>query len=236
MGLDAVEIMMAVEDAFDIRLRDEDMVKVRTPRDLVEVVMRTVAPADSSACLTQRAFNLLRQALLRHLPLKRRAIAPSVRLAEIVPKPNRAALLENLASELKTEPLPDLVRPQWLVNLLIAQSLAAGLAVGLVSPRLLANPTGTVCFWVGAFIAVLVLVCGWIATARSCVEFPPGTTTVGDLSRWILAHKSDLANRTPGRWTREQVAARVREIVIEHLGCGNRYREDALFIEDLGVN
>lgn len=236
MGLDAVEIMMAVEEAFDIRLEDADMAKVRTPRDLIEVVMRKVAHADPSACLTQRAFNLLRQALLRHLPLKRRDIAPSVRLAEIVPKPNRAELLENLAAHLKTGPLPDLVRPQWLVGLLIAQSLTAGLVVGLLSPRLLANPTGTACFWVGVCAAVIVHICGWIATTRYCVEFPPGTATVGDLSRWILSHKSDLASPTSGRWTREQVAARVREIVIENLGCGDRYREDSLFVEELGVD
>ena len=236
MGLDAVEILMAVEDAFDVRLEDVEAEKIRTPGDLIGVVMQKVARADVSVCLTQRAFNLLRQALLRHLPLKRRDVAPSVRLANLVPKTNRATLLENLAAELKTGPLPALVRPPLLIYLLTAQSTAVGITAGLVFRGWLTNPTGTKCFWIGCFAAVVTHVCGWLATARFCTEFPPQTTTVGDLAPWIMAHKTDLASPTPGRWTREQVAARVREIVIEQLGCERHYREDALFIEELGVS
>jgi hypothetical protein len=59
--------------------------------------------------------------------------------------------------------------------------------------------------------------------------------TAGDLSRWIVAHKSNMAEVPPGKWTREQVAARVREILIEQLGCERNYCEDARLIEDLGM-
>jgi len=34
-SLDAVEIMMAVEDMFDIDIDDEDLVKIRTVQDIV---------------------------------------------------------------------------------------------------------------------------------------------------------------------------------------------------------
>ena len=67
------------------------------------------------------------------------------------------------------------------------------------------------------------------------MEFPPLVATVGDLARWIMAHKPDLAGLVRGRWTREQVAARVREIVIEQLDCASSYREDASFVQDLGA-
>jgi hypothetical protein len=52
-----------------------------------------------------------------------------------------------------------------------------------------------------------------------------------------VAHKPDLATglRSQNAWTREQVALRVREIVVEHLGCEAQYHEDALFVEDLGL-
>jgi len=36
-------------------------------------------------------------------------------------------------------------------------------------------------------------------------------------------------------WRREDVARRVREIVIEQLDCAERYREDARFIGELGI-
>jgi acyl carrier protein len=51
-----------------------------------------------------------------------------------------------------------------------------------------------------------------------------------------MAHKPDLAGLVRGRWTREQVAARVREIVIEQLDCASSYREDASFVQDLGAD
>ena len=79
---------------------------------------------------------------------------------------------------------------------------------------------------------------GFLAAAatRACrVNFPPQVTTVADLSRWIVAHKSDLASSTSGKWTREQVAARLRDIAIEQLGCAKTYREDASFVQDLGM-
>ena len=50
-----------------------------------------------------------------------------------------------------------------------------------------------------------------------------------------MAHKTDLARTAPGKWTREQVAARIRDITIEQLGCAVTYREDASFVQDLGL-
>jgi methylmalonyl-CoA mutase N-terminal domain/subunit len=80
---------------------------------------------------------------------------------------------------------------------------------------------------------------GYLAAAATRAlrsEFPPQVATVGDLARWIVAHKTDLAGSTPGKWTREQVAARVREVVIEQLDCAETYREDASFIQDLDMD
>jgi hypothetical protein len=51
-----------------------------------------------------------------------------------------------------------------------------------------------------------------------------------------VAHKPDLAGSAPGKWTREQVAARVREVVIEQLDCAQTYREEASFIQDLDMD
>jgi hypothetical protein len=50
-----------------------------------------------------------------------------------------------------------------------------------------------------------------------------------------MTHKSDLANERSSRWTRHQIAARVREIVIKQLRCESSYREDAHFIKELGL-
>ena len=235
MGLDAVEIVMEVEDAFDTRLEDAEVTKISTPRDLIDMVMSKVAQADATGCLTQRAFNLLRAALLRQLPLKRRDIAPRARLTDLVPRTGRKILLECLAAELGTRSLPRLVRPKWLANLLLVCCIALAVSVAVLLFRHgLGEHRGAL------FITALLTAVGtgFLAEAatRACrVHFQPQVATVADLSRWVMAHKPDLAGSAPGKWTREQVAARVRHIVIEQLNCALTYREDASFVQDLGM-
>ena len=235
MGLDAVEIVMEVEEAFDIRLEDAEAVKVSTPRDLIELVMGKVAQSDAAGCLTQRAFNRLRAALLRQLPLKRQDIAPQVKMAALAPRANRKILLERLAAEIGTPPMPNLVRPEWLVNMLVVCCLVLGLAIAVLLFRHGLWEHRGALFCTALYTAAGL---GFLAAAatRACrVNFPPQVTTVADLSRWIVAHKSDLASSAPGKWTREQVAARIRDITIEQLGCAKTYREDASFVRDLGM-
>jgi hypothetical protein len=236
MGLEGIEILMEVEEAFDISIEDSEAERSSTPGELIDVVMSKVAHADAAGCLTQRAFNRLRAALLSHLPLKRRDIAPSVRMAELVPRTDREPLLERLAAELGTPPMPPMVRPQWLVALLVGCCLALGGGIAVFCFQ------GGLWQHRGALFATALFTAagmGFLARAatRGCrFDFNPQVATVGDLSRWIVGHKTELAGSTPGKWTREEVAARVREITVEHLGCADAYREDASFVKDLGLN
>ena len=235
MGLDGVEIVMEVEGVFDIRIEDAEAEKLVTPGDLIELVMRKVGCADAAGCLTQRAFNRLRVALQHQLPLKRKEIAPQARMADLVAKAQRKVFVQCLADELGTPPLPPLVRPKWLVNVLIAACVGLGImvTVGLYRHNLWTH-RGSLLFVVAAVAAGGGFLTGAL-TRGMCVEFPPQIQTVGELSRWIVAHKPDLGSAAPGKWTREQVAARIRDITIEQLGCADKYREDASFVKDLGM-
>jgi acyl carrier protein len=235
MGLDGVEIVMAVEEAFDIQLEDAEAMKAETPRDLIDLVMSKVRGADAAGCLTQRAFNRLRTALQHQLPLKRKVISPQVRMADLVPKEQRKVFVKCLANELGTPPLPPLVRPAWLVNGLMIGCVVLGIAVaaGLFRHHL-REYRGNLLLVAAVVAAGL----GFLARALTqafCVEFPPRIQTVGELARWIVAHKRDLGSAAPGKWTREQVAARIRDITSEQLGCADKYHEEASFVKDLGM-
>ncbi len=235
MGLDAVEIIMEVEEAFDIRLEDAEVEKVSTPGHLIDLVMGKVAQTDVVGCLTQRAFNLLRKSLLRQLPLKRPDIAPQARLADLVPKARRKNLLDCLAAELGTPSIPSLVRPKWLVRLLVACSIALGIATAALLFRHGLWEHRSALFFTVLFTAVGTGLLAGALTRHCRVAFPPQIASVGDLSRWIVAHKRDLLPSSPGKWTREQVAARIRAITVEQLECSDTYREDASFVQDLGM-
>ena len=167
--------------------------------------------------------------------MKRQDIATQVRMAELAPKTDRKILLECLAAEIGTPPIPSLVRPKWLVNLLLVCCLALGLAIAVLLFRHGLWQHRGALFLTALFTATGM---GFLAAAatRGCrVDFQPQVATVADLSRWIVAHKSELASSTPGEWTREQVAARIRDITVEQLGCTKTYREDASFVQDLGM-
>ena len=235
MGLDTVEMVMEVEQAFDIRLEDAEVEKLSTPRDLIDLVMSKVTQADAAGCLTQHAFNALRVGLIPQLTLKRQDITPRIRMADLVPKAQRKVLLDCLADELECPALPHLIRPKWLVNVLTVTCALLGIAAAVfIFHRGLWQHRGAV------FLTALVTAAGTgflanAATRGCCTEFPPSIASVGELSRWLVGHKTDLAGAAPGKWTREQVAARIRDITIEQTGCGKAYREDASFVQDLGM-
>jgi acyl carrier protein len=231
MGLDAVEIVMAVEDAFDIKLEESEAEKILTPRQLIDLVLTKTTTTTAETCLTHRAFNLMRAALARSNTLPRKQVRPDASLRTAFPRPQRRAQLQQLAIALAIPHPPELIRPEWLKACLVAFVALAGMATAFCFARS-AFPS-----WFTALLAVAAAgYLGAVVTRPLQRDFPKGLDTIGDLARWVMAHKTDLAIPETSAWTRDQVAARVREIVIEQLGCNANYREDARFIEDLGLS
>jgi acyl carrier protein len=231
MGMDGVEIVMEVEEAFDIRLDDAEAEKVFSPRQLIELVMSKIAQTSSSSCLKQRSFNLLRSFAIRHLPLKRADVAPAVKLSKLIPRAKRRDFLRQLAAELQTGQPPELIPPVW-----VKWALQVAGSIVLIPFVFLPAFFGG---WGLIAMIVLAIAGGYAAAAimkPSCTEFPDEIATVGGLARWIMTHKPNLAEKSESRWTRDQVAARIREIVIGTLACEKNYTEDARFIEDLGLS
>lgn len=231
VGLDGVEIVMAVEDAFDIQIEDDQAERLITPRLLIDYVMGKVATTTATACLTQRAFNQLRQSLIRHCDLKRSQVTPSSNLSVLVPRTQRRETLRCVVADLAIKRPPDLVRSSW-VN---ATLLGASVLIGLVTAVAAVHVTGAIGAWIGFIVAIAAGVIGIKLTKPLCTEFPTNLQNIGGLARWVMSHKPDLANAIPSGWTREQVAARVREIVVEVLGCKPDFSEDANFVKDLGL-
>lgn len=232
MGMDGVELVMAVEDAFDIQITDADAEKMITPRHVIDFVLGKVTTTTATVCLTQRAFNILRKSLIHQCGMKRSQIAPNDKLSKLLVKNQRRELLRKITSELAIKKPPELVRPRYVNAGVLGSSLAAGLGAGAACfPE-----WGSVAVWV--FIIVAMLTAGLVIrlTKPLCTEFPNDLQTIGDLARWVMTHKADLSNAVPSGWTRDQVTARVREIIVDVLGCKPDFSEDANFVKDLGLS
>jgi acyl carrier protein len=232
MGLDGVEIVMAVEETFDIRIEDAEAAKILTPRQLIELVQSKVAMTTASVCLTQRAFNLLRKTLLRHGGWKRFEITPARRLSELINRNQRRSLLANVCKDLTIKKPPELVRANWLNITLLAGALLTGMLAAIATRQIFSS----VAIWIFILVAMFTAGAALRLTKPLCKEFPANLQTVGDLARWAMTHKADLATATVPAWTHDQIVARVREIVVDVLGCKPDFSEDANFVKDLGLS
>ena len=242
MGLDAVEIVMMVEDAFDVAIEDAEAERMLTPREVIEHVMRKVGRTDRAQCLTQKAFHRVRASLMRNAGLKRAQIRPDVPTRILFPVAHRKELLRKTLEEIGIKATPEMARPKWLVGLLFVGSIAVGLAAWFWSTRPISSQSVLLNFLMAspAIIGVAAaIICAWAAsklTSGMKYEFKPALANVGGFSRWVVAHGTETLGAPPGQWSREQVAERVREICIDVLGCEKVYREDANFVKDLGLS
>jgi len=243
MGLDAVEIVMKVEETFDITIADREAEVCITPGHVIDLVMSKVGRDAHAVCLTQRAFHRLRASLMSRLGFKRSQIRPETCLAELFPRPTRKESLARVLNGIGMNKNVELVYPDWLHRIIIAGMFGGGAAVAIylswcsVSSRyfLLNLLTGSP---VIAGVAFMILFgwCGFQVARRFRYDFSPSLETVSGLSRWIVANGPEVVAAPPGQWSREQVAEMVRQIVIDQLGCEKIYREDAHFVKDLGVD
>jgi len=232
MGLDGVEIVMAVEETFDLRIEDAEAAKILTPRQLIDLIQSKVVGATTSVCLTQRAFNLLRKSLLRHGGWKRSQITPTKQLSELINHNQRRLLLENVCRDLTIKKPPKLVLANWLNITLLAGALLSGVLADIVTKQVLSS----IAVWIFIIVAMFTAGAALRLAKPVCKEFPANLQTVGDLARWVMTHKADLATATIPAWTRNQITASVREIIVDVLGCKPDFSEDANFVKDLGLN
>jgi hypothetical protein len=86
VGLEAVEFVLAAEEAFQIAIPDEEVHRMATPRDVVEYLLRRLGEADEQVCLEQRAFYRLRRACVRLYQTPRGTFRPETRWVDILPR------------------------------------------------------------------------------------------------------------------------------------------------------
>lgn len=208
MGLDGVELVMNIEDEFDIKIEDEATVSLQTIGDLARYVtwqLRSKWPRVS--CPTTKSFYEIRRLLRQKLPVKRRDIRPSTRLNELIPRRLRRRILRSL--EHRSHWVPELQRPRVLVRIGIVLAVAAGVSVGIPLGIFAGVLDGVVCGFITLYAIGIAIF--W-TTIPVAVCFPAGYETVGDLVR----------RTTPNYDAQDEIDTivlyRVRRIVSEQMG------------------
>ena len=109
MGLDSVELVLAVEETFGISIPDGEAAKLQTPGLLIKHVQIAVASKPKrKPCLSQRAFHRVRMHLCEVTDTPRREIELETRIKHIFPKETRKEKWRAFRAASNMMSLPDL--------------------------------------------------------------------------------------------------------------------------------
>ncbi|MDR2128478.1 MAG: phosphopantetheine-binding protein [Burkholderiaceae bacterium] len=228
MGLDSVELLMAVEDTFGIQISDEDALNLRTPGRLADYVMARVRTDGSknAVCASQNSFYALRSALMRVFGVPRNQIRPDTPLRGIVgerPGENWEIFTQALAA--KGFSGPSLEPPRWF-SIMICLGIPGVLSLCL---WLGGVPMDTLVF-ASMVLALLMTAISDKFTPAAIERVPVRLQTVANLVPHVVKTKQEV-------WTRESVLRTIFLITSEHLPVPlESIQEDSDFFDDLGAD
>ncbi len=231
MGLDAVELVMEVEDRFNVKLADSECARVRTVADLAALVISRL-PRPSGICPTARTFFELRCQMVNGAGVERRLVRPKARLQTLFP----SGLQRPWRMLRKANPrLPRLVAPS-AVDTAIMWATAIGVLVSVAVVGVTWARFGAAA-GVVVFLLVAVAMVTLLRTSKEIGwHLPPGVETVGDVVRLIAP--IGVAYGSPGErlLAQQHVLAEVRRITSQQLGLPlEKVQPDSDFVKDLGV-
>jgi len=240
MGLDLVEIVIAIEEHFDVEIPNQIAARLATPRDVIDYVSGILVgkrlgdriPLD---CPTQRAFYRVRGALCASFGAVRSDVSPKLKLDDVVPRRNRAdrwnALQYQLGCDSRATRWPQLARRPFVEWMLVAPIGAAFTTMVVFAATSRAPIVGILA---AVSTTILIILFTQKLTSALRTEFVPGIMTIGDLAK-MVALPERLERNKPGYWTREHIAQDVRLIVMQELGLDS-LSDDARFVQDLGAS
>jgi acyl carrier protein len=223
MGLDGVELVMAVEEEFKIAISDSDAEQCVTVGRLVDLVHARLRHTAQEPCPSQHGFYIVRRQLMNVLGVTRAQIKPETRLDDLIGKKNRRERWRDLVESLtdKQTRWPALVRPT-AINVVVFGVLPAATCIGLAVFTWLPFP-------LAFFAAVAVGFIGACLTVPFKCEFPHSFCHVQDMIKFTKTLDSRI-------WSKEEVFQKVRAITVEQLGVKeSQVTLEARFVDDLGV-
>lgn len=230
--LDPAEIFFEVEDAFGVKIPEEEYRKIRTTNDLVDMVTK-LCGADSrvgNPCVTARTFFALRSKLLDLVPLQRREIRPSSSLESLIPKEERRRVWKSLRKSGMDLPRLDIGRTARIL-IFMAASVATICWLSHFYEQQ-GNRLWTSGFWLsGALVFMGVALMATSLHRPWAARIPAPYLTVRDVATQLAC--LDVSGRSSGLLSRDEVAHNVRMIIACQLGIPLEGFDDVKEIETL---
>jgi acyl carrier protein len=116
MGLDSVELLVEVEEAFDTPVPDAAAAVMKTPGDLFDFLSGAgFKSVPVGPCLSQAVFNRLRRAIVTEFDVERIRVRPTANITKVIPQFLIGARRRDLLQRLDfRRPSPILTQGRWL--------------------------------------------------------------------------------------------------------------------------
>jgi len=232
VGLDTVELVLAVEDAFDVHLED-DFFNIQTVGDLHQVICshhddyRRLQAAGK--CPSTKPFLATRDALLSLSAIPSRVIRPNALLKDLIARRQRRTTWEALQSQTMIQ-LPPLVLPE-----LLAAAIWSALGImWLAGTYYSAGMYGAPSIAMGIFIGTLLIPSTHFVTRPFAVAFPDSCRTVRDVVRHARPPAYPFGSPSAVSRTSDDIWDALVAIVSEQLDVPiSEIHPHSRFVEDL---
>ena len=232
MGLDAVELILEIEEEFHISIEERAIVPFRTLGNLHDYLLDRCAGHKRTDCPTRLAFYRLRQSIGQVLGVPARSLRPKTPLLPLLGNWGRRQTWRRLQQRLALD-LPPLVDRKGV-----------GTAWGAFVIPLLAFIAATVfagdialAFGVAVFGLIPGVVLGYAVGILLEPTIEGSCQTLGGLSRVVAAMNDRTLRVGDGPSTEDDpIWDRLCKVIVAQLGVRREtLSRDTRFVEDLGV-
>lgn len=228
MGLDAVEIVMDVEDHFGISIRNAEAELVRTVGDLVTLIQSRIEAAHLARCPTLSAFLRLRSLVREVAADDHMRVLTKTRISDVLTSSQVRVLWKHLDKVLGTSP-PRLRRP-----LILRKLLAGSVIVAIVAAVLSAGLIDFAILPLTLLLAALTALALHVLTLPFRTHPPDNLSTFGAVAKRIAG--TQVATERLHLRSFDAILDELRPLVVDNLGVDpSEVIASACFIEDLGM-
>jgi hypothetical protein len=230
MGLDIVELFLAVEEGFQIHIEDEEAGRASTVGDLHELVCSKLRGGASNRCFTSAAFYRTRRGIVELLSISRREIRPSTDLGALFHEDSRRITWGRM-QEVMGLKMPPLGYSSSTVTTFAVGGLILGIGTGACIHARVAELA------LAAFIGLIVGGAALRLLPGFAVAFPNREETVGDLARDVLALNQAQFATEFGGWNDREIWETLCRIIVTQTGIERHLiKRGALIVDHLGID
>jgi acyl carrier protein len=209
---DVEDVLLKIEQSFDIEFKSEELKSVKTFGDLNAVVLSKISGENTNDCTAQQAFYRLRTTISK-LNNSEIDINPQTALASIFPTEIRKQSVKNLEKELDIK--LDILMPK----LLIIRLLTLLLIVSFIA--LFLKPTY-------GFVGIVLSIILFEIAYKRGNEF--SVYTLADLARKMSKYNYKKSRRHPLTVNLEEMKTLIKSIFVESLSLKNDELSDETII------